>query len=75
MKVYLEYQGSRFEGKVKKMAEKFVEIQTIFPHIDRFSTPYEITFNVPMTTLETGPAKVVLASSLGTAEFKFPGTK
>lgn len=74
-KVYLEYQGSRFEGKVKKMTEKFVELQTIFPHLDGFSTPYEITFNVPMTTLESGPAKVVLTSSLGNAEFKFPGTK
>jgi hypothetical protein len=74
-KVYLEYGGSRFEGKVKKMTEKFVELQTIFPHFDRFSTPYEITFNVPMTTLESGPVKVILTSSLGTAEFKFPGSK
>lgn len=74
-KVYLEYSGSRFEGKVKKMTEKFVEINTVFPHFDRFSTPYEITFNVPMTTIEGAPAKVVLTSSLGTAEFKFPGIK
>jgi hypothetical protein len=74
-KVYLEYSGSRFEGKVKKMTEKFVEINTVFPHFDRFSTPYEITFNVPMTTIENGPCKVILTSSLGTAEFKFPGIK
>ncbi len=74
-KVYLEYSGSRFEGKVRKMNEKFVEIQTIFPHMDRFSTPYEITFNIPMTTIENGALKVILTSSLGTAEFKFPGSK
>lgn len=74
-KVYLDYGGSRFEGKVKKMSDKFVELQNIFPHLDRFSTPYEITFNVPMTTIESGAAKVTLTSSLGSAEFKFPSSK
>lgn len=74
-KVYLDYGGSRFEGKVKKLSDKYVELQTIYPHLDRFSTPYEITFNVPMTTVESGEAKVTLTSSLGTAEFKFPASK
>jgi hypothetical protein len=71
-KVYLDYNGSRFEGKVKKLTEKYVELQTIYPYLDRFSTPYEIQFNVPMTTIENGDCKVVLTSSLGTAEFHFP---
>lgn len=71
-KVYLEYSGSRFEGKVAKMSEKFIEVRTLFPQMDRFSTPYEITFNVPMTTVEQGAAKVILTSSLGQAEFQFP---
>lgn len=71
-KVYLEYSGSRFEGKVSKMSEKVVEVSTLYPHMNRFSTPYEITFNVPMTTVEQGAAKVILTSSLGQAEFSFP---
>jgi hypothetical protein len=70
-KVFLEFGGSRFEGKVAKMQEKWVEVATLFPHMDRFSTPYEITFNVPMTTVEQGSAKVILTSSLGQAEFSF----
>lgn len=74
-KVYLDYGGSRFEGKVKKMPDKYIELQNVFPHLDRFSTPYEITFNVPMTTVEGGPSKVTLTSSLGSAEFKFPSGK
>lgn len=74
-RVYLDYGGSRFEGKVKKITDKFVEVQNIYPHLDRFSTPYEITFNVPMATIENGPSKVTLTSSLGTAEFKFPAGK
>jgi len=74
-KVYLDYGGSRFEGKVRKMSDKYVELQNVFPHLDRFSTPYEITFNVPMTTIENGASKVTLTSSLGSAEFKFPAGK
>lgn len=74
-KVYLEYSGSRFEGKVNKMSEKFIEVRTLFPQMDRFSTPYEVTFNVPMTTIEQGSAKVILTSSLGQAEFDFPVSK
>jgi len=74
-RVYLDYGGTRFEGKVRRMIEKYVELQNIYPHIDRFSTPYEITFNVPMSTIESGGAKVTLTSSLGSAEFIFPGGK
>src|SRR5262245_38726425 len=62
-KVFLEFSGNRFEGKVTKMPEKAVEVMTLYPHMDRFSTPYEITFNVPMTTVEQGASKVVLTSS------------
>ena len=71
-KLYLEYSGSRFEGKVKKVPEKAVETATLFPQMDRFSTPYEVTFSVPMTTIENGATKFVMTSSLGTAEFTFP---
>jgi len=74
-KVYLDVSGQRFEGKVKKMTEKQIELQTIFPHFDRFSTPYEITFNVPMTTVENTSSKVTLTGSLGTGEFGFPVKK
>jgi hypothetical protein len=74
-KVYLDFNGNRFEGKVKKLSDKFVEVQTLYPNFDRFSTPYEVTFNVPMTTVEAGACKVVLTSSLGSAEFSFPAGK
>ena len=74
-KVYLEVSGQRLEGKVKKMTDKYVEIKTLYPHFDHFATPYEITFNLPMATLESKPCKVTLTSSLGTAEFAFPVKK
>lgn len=71
-KVYLEFSGNRFEGKVQRLSDKLIELQTVYPHLDRFSTAYEITFNIPMSTVESGNAKVVLTSSLGNAEFVFP---
>lgn len=74
-KIYLKYGSSRFEGKVTKMPGKFVEIKDIFPNFDRFSTPYDVTFNVPMSTIERGQVTVVLTSSLGSAEFTFPKQK
>lgn len=73
-KVYLEYGGSRFEGKITRIKDKLVELRNLYPNMDRFSSPYEITFNIPMATVERGRSKVVLTSSMGTAEFVFePG--
>lgn len=74
-RVYLEMNGQRFEGKVKKLADKFIEVQAIYPHMDRFSTPYEITFSVPMSTVEQTGSKVTLTSSLGNAQYVFPMQK
>ena len=74
-RVYLEISGQRFEGKVKKLSDKFVELQNLYPYLDHFSTPYEITFSVPMNTVEKGASKVILTSSLGSASFDFTGTK
>ncbi len=71
-KVFLEYSGNRFEGKVARASDKMIEVKTLYPNMDRFSTPYELTFNVPMTTIEQGASKIILTSSLGSAEFSFP---
>jgi hypothetical protein len=70
-KVYLDHNGKRYEGKVKKLTDKLVELQLLYPHFDRFSTPYEVSFAVPTAAVEATPAKVVLTSSLGAAEFEF----
>ncbi len=71
-RIYLEVSGRRLEGKVKKMPDKFVDIKTLYPFFDHFSTAYEVTFSLPMVTLESKPCKVTLTSSLGSSEFAFP---
>lgn len=73
-KIYLEQNGLRHEGKVKKV-DRVSEVQSLYPHSDRFSTPYEVTFNVPTAATESSGAKVTLTSSLGKAEFTFSAGK
>lgn len=70
-RLYLEWNGQRFEGTVKKLIAKPIEIQTLYPSFDRFSTPYMVTFQVPMNAVEQSSARVVLTSTIGQAEFVF----
>ena len=71
-KIYLEHEGRRVLGTIKKLTDKFVELQMLYPHMDRFSTPYEVTFPAPTAAVEAAEVKVHLTSSLGSAEFTFP---
>lgn len=70
-RLYLEWNGQRFEGQVKKINAKPIEIQSLYPSYDRFSTPYMVTFQVPMNAVEQSNARVVLTSSIGQAEFLY----
>ena len=71
-KVYLETNGQRYEGKVKKDLNKMAELRQLYPYIDRFRTLYNVTFEVPMSAVEQQTAIFTLTSSLGTASFEFP---
>ena len=70
-RLYLEWNGQRYEGTVKKVIAKPVEIQSLYPTFDRFSTPYMVTFQIPMNAVEQSGSRVLLTSSIGQAEFVF----
>lgn len=70
-KIYLVLNGQKYAGKVTKDFSKFVEIQTIYPYFDRFSTGYYVTFPVGRPSVEDQSYTILLTSSLGQAEFKF----
>lgn len=74
-RVYLEVGGKRYEGDAKKLTENMTELKNLYPGMDRFSTPYLISFKVPTQAVETASAKVVLTGQLGKAEFDFAATK
>lgn len=71
-KIYLEIDGNRYEGKVKKLSDSYLILQQLYPYHTRFSTAYEITFLTPMSSLENKPATLTLTSSAGTANLIFP---
>ena len=71
-KIYLIVDGHRFEGKAKKMHGKPIEFQAVYPEYDSFSRPYLVTFNVATTDAIRHNIQLVLASTLGVAEFNYP---
>lgn len=68
-KLYLEFDGQRYEGKVKKAKDKRIELQNQFPDVDPFSTSYFVTFPLPTTVVEDQAFTIVLTSSVGTAKY------
>lgn len=70
-KIYLEIEGHRFEGKVAKVHGKPIEFQAVYPQYDSFSRPYLLTFNVATSDVIRHDVKLILASTLGDAEFTF----
>lgn len=70
--VYLDVDGHRFEAKIRKAHGKPIEFQAIYPNYDRFSTAYDLTFNISSSDVARRGAKLVLASTLGEGAFVFP---
>ncbi len=70
-KIYLEVNGVRYKGKVKKHPKNFVQLQNLYPYHTRFSKGYTVTFNVPMSSIEDGSSLFLLTSSLGNTTFKY----
>ena len=70
-KIYLEHEGKRYEGKVKKATEKHIELKNRFPYFDRFSTGYFVTFALPTASAENSNVKIILTGPVGSAEFIF----
>ncbi|MCB0340694.1 MAG: hypothetical protein H6626_09015 [Pseudobdellovibrionaceae bacterium] len=70
--IYMEVDGRRYEGRVKKKSDlNLFELKSLYPYHTRWSKGYEVVFGVPFSAIEGHPIKVVLASSLGASEFKF----
>lgn len=51
-KIYLDVGGQRYEGKATKIKTMLADLQSLYPHHNRFSTPYKIEFSVPTAQTE-----------------------
>ncbi len=68
---YLDSQGKRYVGTATKRKDKFVDLNAMYPYHTRFYKPYEFTFNVPLSVIESAPAMLTIASAEGVAHLKF----
>jgi hypothetical protein len=71
-KIYIEAGGQRYPGKAKRRNGKLEDLAEVYPTHNRWSVPYDIVFDVPLSAIETTDAKFILTSSQGAAELVFP---
>lgn len=74
-KIYLKSNGVKYPGTVKKMKVNRSEFARLFPHYTRWDTPYEVTFDAPMSVIEQKGNTVIVTSSVGSSTFDFPGVE
>ncbi|MFZ3230527.1 MAG: hypothetical protein WA160_10015 [Pseudobdellovibrio sp.] len=70
-KIYLDVNGQRFEGKATKVKLMLSELQTYYPHHNRWSVPYVVSFPVATAITEKKPAVLTFTGALSSAQLKF----
>lgn len=63
-KVFLDVDGKRYDGKVTKIKSILSEVQGLYPYHNRFSTPYTVTFPVPVKVIEGKPIRFTVTGSV-----------
>jgi len=70
-KVYLDVGGQRYEGKATKVKSLFLDLEAIYPHHNRWSTPYMVTFPVATATTESQKMTITVTGPLATTQLNF----
>lgn len=52
-KIYLDVGGQRYEGKASRVKTALADLESLYPHHNRFSTAYKIEFSVPTAQTES----------------------
>lgn len=71
-KIFLTGSGKRVEGKVEKIKMIPTEIMLLYPHHNRFSTPYRVTFPIPVSMVESAESTFVMTGPVGSVKLTFP---
>lgn len=64
-RVFMDVGGKRYDGKVTKIRVATPELTSLYPSYNRFYTPYTVTFNVPMKSIEDQPLKITVTGAVG----------
>ena len=63
-KVFLDVAGKRYEPKITRIKSQLLDIQTLYPFQNRFTTAYKLIFPVPTGTVESNTAKLTLTGPM-----------
>lgn len=67
--VFLEVDGQRYKGEITAHNESYYLLKQLYPFHTKWSTGYILSFDVPMTVIETQNSKLILTSPAGKAIF------
>lgn len=70
-KIYLDVDGRRFEGKASKVKLQLTEVQALYPHHNRWSTPYMLSFPIATGLSDNKKATLTLTGPAGVAQLSF----
>lgn len=74
-KTILKINSQEIVGTPKKLTLLPVEIKSLYPRHNRWSSGYVITFDRPMASLETQSSELVITGPVGVATLKFEALK
>lgn len=70
-KIFLDVEGKRFVGEVKKNRASMAELRRLYPDLTNWQTPYYIEFAVPWKTLDGKPFTIHISGPLGYQSFEY----
>lgn len=70
-KIFLDAGGKRYEGHAARMKTILADVQSLYPKHTRFSTPYMITFSVPVSRIENVDSKLTITGPVSSASVDF----
>jgi hypothetical protein len=70
-KIFLDHAGKRYEGKAERIKILPAEIAALYPHFNRWSTPYKITFPLATSLTEAASAKLTITGPAGSTSVEF----
>lgn len=70
-KVYLEVSGQRYEGKITKLKSLFLDLEALYPHHNRWSSPYSLTFPVSTAATDGKPVVITVTGPLATTQLVY----
>lgn len=70
-KIYLDVNGLRFEGKATKIKSQLTEVQAMYPHHNRWSNPYTVSFPIAAALADGKPVVLTFTGPLTSTQLKF----